>query len=247
WELNGLSLPASGQVRARARTAGGLHGGSSAPIEAVASFLFNSPPIVTNPIADQSATYGAAFNFTVPANTFSDADAGQTMSYTASGLPAWLSFDANTRTFSGTPAALDSSTITVTATDNGSPVLSASATFDRVVGKAVLTATGDTLYRFYSQANPPLTGSLAGVVNGDNISVSYSTTATQSSPTAVYTIYVTLNDPNNRLGNYTVTTTTGALYVNRAPQTITLDPIPAHTYGDGPFTVNAVASSGLPV
>src|SRR6185369_1906558 len=40
---------------------------------------------------------------------------------------------------------------------------------------------------------------------------------------------------------------TGALYVNRAPQTITLDPIPAHTYGDGPFTVNAVASSGLPV
>jgi len=207
----------------------------------------NTAPLVSTPIANQSVSYGTAFSFIVPVNTFTDADAAQALTYSATGLPAWLSFDPTTRTFSGTPATVGSSTITVTATDNGSPALSASTSFDIVVGKAVLTATADTLTRFYGEENPPLTGTLSGVVNGDNISASYSTTATPTSGTGVYTIFVTLNDPDNRLGNYTVTTVTGGLYVNPAPQTIVLDPIPVHTYGDGPFTVNAVASSGLPV
>ena len=247
WEMTGLSLSGSGQVRARARILGGYANGSSGLAEAVASFSFNTAPIVANPIANQSATYGVAFTFTIPANTFTDADAGQTLTYTASGLPAWLSFDANTHTFTGTPTTLGSSTITVTATDSASPALSASTTFGVVVGKAALTVTAGTLTRFYGEANPPLTGTLVGVVNGDTITASYSTTATSTGLAGVYTIYVTLNDPNNRLGNYTVTTVTGALRVERAPQTITMDPIPAHTYGDGPFTVNVVASSGLAV
>ncbi len=207
----------------------------------------NTAPIVANPIASQNATYGTVFSFTVPANTFSDADAGQTLSYNASGLPAWLAFDSATRTFSGTPPALGSANITITATDNGSPALSASTTFDLVVGKSELTATGDTLYRFYGQENPPLTGTLVGVVNGDNITASYSTTATPAGPAGVYTINVALNDPDNRLGNYNVTKNTGALYVQRAPQTITFGAIPPHVYGDAPFTVPVSASSGLPV
>jgi len=101
WETSGHSLSGTGQVRARARVTGGYNTGSSGLIEAVASFAFNTAPIVANSIVNQSATYGAAFSFTVPANTFSDADAGQTLSYTAGELPAWLSYDANTRTFSG--------------------------------------------------------------------------------------------------------------------------------------------------
>ena len=43
-------------------------------------------------------------------NTFADTDTGDTLTYTAtksddSELPSWLSFDAATRTFSGTPTA----------------------------------------------------------------------------------------------------------------------------------------------
>ena len=247
WEKTGLSLSGSGQVRARARLTGSYYNGSSGLAEATTGFSFNTAPIVANPIPDQSATYGAVFSFTVPANTFTDADAGQTLTYTASGLPAWLSFDASTRTFSGTPIGLGSSTITVTATDNGSPALSVSTTFGVVVGKAALTATADTLTRFYGEANPPLTGTLVGVVNGDNITASYSTTATPTSAGGVYTISVTLSDPNNRLGNYTVTKATGALRVERAPQTITFGAIPPHSFGDAPFTVPVTASSGLPV
>jgi hypothetical protein len=88
----------------------------------------NDPPTVTNPIPDQEATVGSAFNFQFAADTFSDPDIGGTLSYSATlsdsiPLPGWLNFDESTRTFSGTPASSDVGTITirVTATDNGMP------------------------------------------------------------------------------------------------------------------------------
>jgi Ca2+-binding RTX toxin-like protein len=91
----------------------------------------NDAPVVANPIADQGASEDAAFNFTVPAGTFADVDAGDSVSYSASllngsALPAWLSFDANTRTFSGTPANADVGTVSVrvTATDGSSASVS---------------------------------------------------------------------------------------------------------------------------
>jgi len=67
----------------------------------------NDAPVVANVIADQSLPEDTAWSFTVPTNAFSDVD-GDTLSYTASlgnggVLPAWLSFDASSRTFSGTP------------------------------------------------------------------------------------------------------------------------------------------------
>ncbi|MBV7544653.1 Ig-like domain-containing protein, partial [Acidovorax sp. sic0104] len=68
----------------------------------------NAVPTVANTIPDRSATQGAAFSFQFAANTFADADVGDTLSYSAQlagggALPAWLSFDPATRTFSGTP------------------------------------------------------------------------------------------------------------------------------------------------
>ena len=60
----------------------------------------NAAPTVANTDTDdQTATVGAAFNYTVPANTFADTDAADTLTYTAtpdrddSALPSWLSFD----------------------------------------------------------------------------------------------------------------------------------------------------------
>ena len=68
----------------------------------------NDAPTVTNPIADQATNEDALFGFQIPANAFADVDAGDTLTYSArladgSALPSWLSFDATTRTFSGTP------------------------------------------------------------------------------------------------------------------------------------------------
>ncbi len=97
----------------------------------------NAAPTVATEILDQTATTGAAFNFAFPSDTFADADAGDTLTYTAtksddSQLPSWLSFDPATRTFSGTPMAADVETLSVkvTASDGSDSV---SDSFDIVV------------------------------------------------------------------------------------------------------------------
>ena len=83
-------------------------------------------PILANPLADLTATEGEPLTFTVPANAFTDADAGDSLSYAArladgSVLPAWLGFDAPTRTLSGTPPSDAGGLLTlrVNATDTG--------------------------------------------------------------------------------------------------------------------------------
>jgi hypothetical protein len=92
----------------------------------------NDAPVVSNAIADQSSAEDAAWSFVVPANAFADVDSA-TLTYSATldndaALPGWLSFNAATRTFSGTPplnfnGALD---LKVTASDGS---LSVSDTF----------------------------------------------------------------------------------------------------------------------
>jgi ELWxxDGT repeat protein len=81
----------------------------------------NDAPIVSNAIANQAATEDATFSFTIPANTFSDVDAGDTLTYSATlengnPLPSWLVFDATTRTFSGTPLNEDVGNLSVKVT-----------------------------------------------------------------------------------------------------------------------------------
>ncbi|MES2790761.1 MAG: putative Ig domain-containing protein, partial [Planctomycetota bacterium] len=82
----------------------------------------NTAPTVANLISPQSATEDAVFSFTFAVDTFDDVDQGDVLTYTAAGLPTWLTFDGSTRTFTGTPANGDVTiiplTITVTATDS---------------------------------------------------------------------------------------------------------------------------------
>ncbi len=112
----------------------------------------NDAPTVANAIADQTATVGVAFSYVFPANSFSDADSGNTLTYTASksddmALPTWLSFSAGTRTFSGTPQSTDAGTLSVkvTASDGTASV---SDTFDievSLVPALVFTPTALTV------------------------------------------------------------------------------------------------------
>jgi hypothetical protein len=72
----------------------------------------NDVPTVATALSDQTTLEDAAFSFQVPASTFADVDTGDTLTYTATRsdgtpLPAWLAFDATTRTFSGTPVNAD--------------------------------------------------------------------------------------------------------------------------------------------
>lgn len=98
-------------------------------------------PTVDNPIANQTANFGAAFEFTVPSNTFEDADGANTLTYSASGLPSWLTFTAATRVFSGTPTSPTDagiSNITVTVSDGTD---TANDAFTMTVGNAVPSFT----------------------------------------------------------------------------------------------------------
>ena len=97
-----------------------------------------NPPTVATAIPDQSATAGTAFSYVFPANTFSDADTSDTLSYTATkaddtALPTWLSFAAGTRTFSGTPQAADAGTVAVKVTASDGNGGSVSDAFDITV------------------------------------------------------------------------------------------------------------------
>ena len=82
----------------------------------------STAPMVAIPLEDQSATVGTAFEYRIPANSFTDADSFDTLTYSAtlgdgSDLPEWLAFDPGSRTFSGTPVSAGTVTVKVTADD----------------------------------------------------------------------------------------------------------------------------------
>src|SRR5207249_4508826 len=74
--------------------------------------------------------------------------------------------------------------------------------------------------------------------NDDNITVSYSTTATTNTPVGNYLITASLADPDTKLGNYTVTSTNGTLAITPASLLGTADN-KSRAYGqtNPPFTV----------
>jgi len=91
-----------------------------------------APPVLSAQTATQTWTLGQTISFTLAANTFTDPQ-GQKLSYSATlangtALPAWLSFNAATGTFSGAvPSTASGLSVKVTAKDTGG--LSASETF----------------------------------------------------------------------------------------------------------------------
>ena len=81
----------------------------------------NDPPEVFQAIADKEATEDTGFNFTFSEDTFIDIDAGDSLTYTATLkngdlLPSWLSFNAATKTLSGTPLNADVSNLNIKVT-----------------------------------------------------------------------------------------------------------------------------------
>ena len=107
----------------------------------------NHDPVLANPIADQTATAGTTFNFTVASNAFTDADAADVLTYAATksdgtALPSWLAFNTATHAFSGTPAAGDVGTLhlKVSASD-GHGGTNATDLFDIVIGNGSVSTT----------------------------------------------------------------------------------------------------------
>ncbi|UCH17912.1 MAG: putative Ig domain-containing protein, partial [Burkholderiales bacterium] len=129
----------------------------------------NDAPTVANPIANQGATEDAPFSFTFAANTFADVDVGDSLAYSASGLPGWLAFDAATRTFTGTPANADvgTATITVRATDGSGAWVEEQ--FDVVVANTNDAPTGSVLLAGTVTEDQTLTADTATVADADGL------------------------------------------------------------------------------
>ncbi|OIP21998.1 MAG: hypothetical protein AUK50_00285 [Comamonadaceae bacterium CG2_30_57_122] len=120
----------------------------------------NDAPTVAQPLAAQNITQGQLYQYTIPAGAFADPDSvhGDVLTYSAmltdgSALPAWLTFDTASRTFSGTAGDPGSLSLRLVATDAAGA--SVATTFDLDV--AYTSTPGQMLVG--TSANNTLTGS----------------------------------------------------------------------------------------
>ncbi|WLA39706.1 putative Ig domain-containing protein [Bradyrhizobium elkanii] len=133
----------------------------------------NDAPALVNQTQGQSLNVGTPFSLTLPANTFQDADSGDHLTLAATlangtALPSWLTFNAATGIFSGTPGPSNAGglDIKVTATDtsgsaasdifhmtviNHAPII----TSDGAEGAASIIITDDTKYVDTVRATDP--------------------------------------------------------------------------------------------
>nr|WP_315248999.1 Ig-like domain-containing protein [uncultured Duganella sp.] len=168
----------------------------------------NDTPVAALSIPSQLARPGSAYSYQFAANTFTDVDNGQTLSYSATladgnALPSWLSFNAATRTFSGTPAGGDAAllAVKVTATDNGTGSLSASTQFDLLVNSgpsissivrvgSSTVATADSSVQYTVTFNEAVSGVDAGDFALTTTGSASGSIASISGSGSIYTITV---------------------------------------------------------
>jgi hypothetical protein len=165
-------------------------------------FTYNLATPTLSFAAISAQTYGASTSFAVSATSASSG----AVTYTVSG-PATIS--GNTMTITG------AGTITITANQLASEAYgAATATTTVTVAKAALTVVVNSATKMYGTANPPLTGTVTGLANGDttvSVGLAYSTTATQTSGVGTYPITVTITN-----ANYSLSGTPGTLTVTGA-------------------------------
>ena len=112
------------------------------------------------------------------------------------------------------------------------------------VTNATLTVTADDQSRLYGDANPTLSASFSGFVNGDTASVlsgapTLTTSATASSAVGTYTITATAG--SLAAANYSFSFVAGTLTVGKAHLTVTADD-QSKLYGDAIPTLTATVT-----
>lgn len=197
---------------------------------------------ITFPALPASVTYGVA-----PLPLGATSNSGLPITYT-------VSPPANAQVSGSSLSILAAGSFTITASQAGNSTYGAATPVTQTitVSQAPLTVAASNLTRIQGIANPSLTYTISGFVNGDTQSNAVSgtpvlaTTATIDSPIANYPITITQGTLLAK--NYTFTFVNGILSVIAAkPQTITFNALPNVIYGAGPLSLTATSTSGLPI
>ena len=130
----------------------------------------STPPVFTG-VLSATGTVGSPFTYTLPAGTFTNSNAGQTLTYTASSLPTGLNIDGGTGTITGTPSASGTSSAILTATNSGGQ--SASGLLSIVITSSATSGSG-TSGTGTVGVTPVFNGPLASVTGVVGRSFSYS-------------------------------------------------------------------------
>jgi VCBS repeat-containing protein len=149
----------------------------------------NDAPTLANPLLDKTVAQGATLNYQFASNSFADIDAVDTLTYTATkvngdALPSWLLFNAETRTFSGTPANGDVGTLDVKVTARDG-LLEVSDTFSVTVtnvndAPTLLTPLFDKVVTQSTPFSWNIVGKFADIDVGDVLS--YTATLANGNP-----------------------------------------------------------------
>lgn len=191
--------------------------------------LITWTPVSTLTYGDASFTPGAV------------SDAGITPAYTTDN-PAVITLSGNQAIIKGAGTAIITATFPA---GNGYDATTSTQTV--TVQKRQLIIKADDKSRDYGQANPLFTATYSGWVNSDNETSgalltlpTFNTSATIESPAGFYPI--TASGAVSE--NYEPAYLAGSLQVLTAIRTITFDPLPVKTYGDGQFDPGAIGSTG---
>ena len=169
------------------------------------TFAVSTETPTVNWTAPAAITYGTALSATQLDATVGGGVAG-TFSYTPA-LGAVLPAGNQTLSVTFTPS---------NTTDYGT----ANANVSLVVNQAPLSLTANSATHVFGSALPQFTGTMSGEVTGDQLTETYSTSATVTSPVGAYAIVPAVSGAS--AANYTVTANNGTLTVTKANSSVTL-------------------------
>jgi O-glycosyl hydrolase len=208
-----------------AQTAISLSGGAfsaTIPARSLVTYVINPSTTVGNTVTvtnpgTQTSVLQTATSLQISAT---DSAAGQTLTYSATGLPAGLSIDPLTGLITGTPTTAGTSSVTVTATDGTGASGSASFAWSIAVGISIdvsnpgsQSSTVGTAVSLPIQATSPggtLTYTVTGLPPG--LSINSATGVISGTPTTAgtYSVTVTVTDGTGATASVTFTWTVSA-------------------------------------
>ncbi|NEU06790.1 T9SS type B sorting domain-containing protein, partial [Flavihumibacter sp. R14] len=191
---------------------------------------------------DRSKTYGDAVTFAGTEFTSTgliNGDAVNSITLNSAGAAATASVAGST--YSIVPSAASGSGLTNYSISYTNGALTVNRKDLVIVNTDRSKTYGDVL------TNADFTGSITGIQNSDNITLTRSSTGSAAGATAAttYPIAATLADPDNKLANYNVSNTNGTLTVTQKALAITATDR-SKTYGDAvTFAGTELTSTGL--